>query len=502
MKGKMLIFSHLILGLALILCLFGPVRGVADPAETKAHPLLLQMAAEEPEQKVAVIVQKLAREADYTALVAQLGGEITKDLHIINAFAAELPAEAALKLARNDGVRWVSLDAAVERSGKPAPAPTYPTTNTYLDTLRVRDAWNLGVNGSGIGVAVIDSGVSPIQDVTVKRSVSFNPNSTNVTDTFGHGTHVAGIIAGNGALSSGKFQGVAPGVTLVSLKVSDDAGMAYESDVVAAIQWVYDNKATYNFRVVNVSLNSTVEQSYHTSPLAAACEILWFNGVVVVVSSGNADDRWNYANTAPANDPFVITVGAADEKATPNYSDDAIAPYTAWTVTADFHLKPDIFAPGTYIISTLSGHSSWDDIAPDRVVDGNYFRLSGTSMAAPMVTGAVALLLQDEPNLTPDQVKYRLLKATNRALTHYHKATRTTFSFPYLDVYATVTGTTTSSANTGQNASMLLWSGTDPVTWSSVAWNSVAWNSVAWNSVAWNSVAWNSVAWNSMYWGQ
>ena len=276
--------------------------------------------------------------------------------------------------------------------------------------------------------------------------------------------------------------------------------MAVESDVVEALQWVYDNKTTFNIRVVNISLNSTMEQSYHTSPLAAACEILWFNGVVVVVSSGNADDRWNYANAAPANDPFVITIGAADEKGTASYTDDVMASYTAWTFTADGHLKPDLFAPGNNIISVLSIHSDWDDIAPERVVNSNYFRLSGTSMAAPIVTGAVALLLQDEPNLTPDQVKYRLLHATSRQLSYYHKATKTTYSFPYLDVYATVAGTTTESANTGLTASQLLWSGTEPVTWGSVAWNSVAWNSVAWNSVAWNSVAWNSVAWNSAHW--
>ena len=123
-------------------------------------------------------------------------------------------------------------------------------------------------------------------------------------------------------------------------------------------------------------------------------------------------------------------------------------------------------------------------------------------MAAPMVSGAIALMLQAQPNLTPDQVKYRLTHASTRSLsvslnTEYGAVN---YSFPYLDVYAAVTGSTTQSANTGQIASLLLWSGSDPVTWGSVAWNSVAWNSVAWNSVAWNSVAWNSVAWNSVAW--
>jgi serine protease AprX len=496
---RKILYLSLILGL-----LLAPVASgsLPPPAAAKAHPALAQLAAENPDQRVAVIVQQNDLGANLEAKVALLGGAVTQHLHIIHAFAAELPARAALDLARDARVRWISLDAPVARSGKPAPPPPpAPTTNTYLDTLRVRDTWNLGLTGSGIGVAIIDSGVSNHNDLSLSSRVSLNPNATSVVDNFGHGTHVAGIIAGNGTSSNGKFKGVAPNVNLYSLKVSDETGMAYESDVVAAMQWVYDNKASKNIRVVNISLNSTMEQSYHTSPLAAACEILWFNGVVVVVSSGNADDRWNYANAAPANDPFVITVGAADEKATASYSDDTMAAYTAWTITGDMYLKPDLFAPGSNIISTLSTNSSWDDLTPERVVDGSYFRLSGTSMAAPMVTGAVALLLQDEPNLTPDQVKYRLLHATNRQLSYYYKPSKTTYSFPYLDVYATVTGTTTTSANTGQTASQLLWSGTEPVTWPSVAWNSVNWNAVAWNSVAWNSVAWNSVAWNSMYWG-
>jgi serine protease AprX len=493
---------QIIIAFFITLSLIGPAALSAEAPGAKAHPLLIQIAEQHPQKQVGVIIQKLAEDNRLEAKVKQVGGVITHDLDIINAFAARLAADKALELSMDPDVRWVSLDAPVEQSGKPAPTPPPPvTTNTYLGTLGVQQVWNMGWNGSGIGVAVIDSGISPNQDTPVSRSMSFNPNATSVNDFYGHGTHVAGIIAGDGDLSGGLFKGIAPGVNLISLRVSDDTGMASEADVVAAIQWVYNNKAAFNIRVVNISLNSTVEQSYHTSPLAAAVEILWFNGVVVVVSSGNANDNWNYANTAPANDPFVITVGAADEKATTNYSDDSIATYTAWTITADGHLKPEIFAPGSNIISVLSPHSDWDVIAPDRVLYSSYFRLSGTSMAAPMVTGAVALLLQDEPSLTPDQVKYRLLNATTRQLSIYVKAIRTTYYFPYLDVYATVTGTTTASSNTGLTASQLLWSGSEPITWSSVAWNSVAWNSVAWNSVAWNSVAWNSVAWNSAYWG-
>ena len=491
----------LIVILALIVGLVGPAALPGIAKTVHAHPLLQQLAAANPDALIAVIVQKAEASDRAEQLAKSLGGAITRDLRIINAFAAEMTAEAALELAASPAVRWVSLDASLEQAGKPAPAPAPVTNNTYLETLGVRNLWNMGVNGTGIGVAVIDSGITNSLDVPLKRSATFNPNSMSTQDYYGHGTHIGGIVAGTGALSAGKFMGVAPGVNLISLKVCDETGMAYESDVVAAMQWILGNRTQYNIRVVNLSLNSTVQQSYHTSPLDAAAEILWFNGFVVVASAGNssANTPIDLIKAAPANDPFIIVVGATDEKGTSAYTDDTAADFGAYGVTGEGFIKPDIFAPGANIISVLSGQSSWDETAPDRVVDGTYFRLSGTSMAAPMVTGTVALLLQDEPNLTPDQVKYRLLKATSRSLAR--KVGKNTYSIPYLDSYAAITGTTTQSANTGLTASQLLWTGSEPITWGSVAWNSVAWNSVAWNSVAWNSVAWNSVAWNSVFWG-
>jgi serine protease AprX len=232
--------------------------------------------------------------------------------------------------------------------------------------------------------------------------------------------------------------------------------------------------------------------SYHQSPMDAAAEILWFNGVVVVAASGNWDPQgvYNPILAAPANDPFIITVGASNEKGSARIQDDAWANFSAWGMTQDGFYKPDIMAPGKDIISVLSMSSDWDEVYPEKVVLTNeYIRLSGSSMSAPMVSGAVALLLQAEPDLTPDQVKYRL--------TH---ASASLQGISYLDVYEAITTPTTESANTGLTASQLLWTGDEPVTWGSVAWNSVAWNSVAWNSVAWNSVAWNSVAWNSVAW--
>lgn len=505
----------LVLALVVMASSLGPatIAGVADISQEfgKTHQLLEHLAAEAPEQMVAVIVQKVTQDSDLDALVAQMGGKVTQDLHIINAFAAEMPAQSVLALSQEPGVRWISPDGMVERSGKRISTPGDDLIeplpeNYYLDTTGARSVWDMGLTGQGITVAVIDSGIFIDPDfsrldkrnkIRVVWEESFSANSFKTDDATGHGTHVAGIIGGNGLASDGAYRGVAPQVNLVNLKVSDESGVAYESDVVAALQWVYDNKDAFNVRVVNISLNSTVEQSYHASPMNAAVEILWFNGVVVVASAGNNDSSFNTASAAPANDPFIITVGASDEHGTSDNQDDSIATFSAFGATQDGYTKPDIVAPGKNIVSVLAWSSDWRLDFPDRVImDGEYFRLSGTSMAAPIVTGAIALLLQDEPDLTPDQVKYRLLQSSDSISDDYGN------SYPYLDAYAAVTGDTTGSANTGNLASQLLWSGEEAVAWESVAWNSVAWNSVAWNSVAWKSVAWNSVAWNSVAWNE
>ena len=503
--GRKLI--QIMLVLAFIFSLSGSAAIQASTPSTNLQPSLYAKAAVDPDQFVSVIVQKNASSGLLEAQVAHLGGVVTRDLHIINAFSANLQAGKVLDLAKVPGARWISLDAPVATTasdevdyvGESTLPPTF-----YLDTLKVRPVWEMGDRGQGIAVAEIDSGVAKVKDFQldpttgkpdsrVIERLSFNFKALADGDLYGHGTHVAGIIGGNGYESGYLYQGIAPGVNLISLRVNDDTGMAYESDIVAALQWVYDHKQAYNIRVVNLSMNSPVPSSYHTSPLSAAAEILWFNGVVVVVSAGNSssDPAYNPINAAPAHDPFLITVGAVDEKGTANREDDSVSNFSAAGTTIDGYSKPDIYAPGKDIISLIPKKSRWASEYPERMVGEDYFRLSGTSMAAPMVTGAVVLLLQNEPGLTPDQVKYRLIN-TAGALG----------SARYLDVYAAITGTTMESANTGVVASQLLWTGGDPITWNSVAWNSVAWNSVAWNSIAWNSVAWNSIAWNSVYWGR
>ncbi len=502
--------------LILTLGLLTPVVMTASPTPPRMNELLAQMVAEAPGQTIRVIVQR----ADDTDLaerfLEKLGGSVLKNLPLINAFAAQLPAKTVPQLAVMASVNWVSLDAPVKPTGKPitdhdSPAEPLPE-NVFLDTLGVRQVWDMGFQGEGIAVAVIDSGIKTTNDFLISpkqrkttlvlASESFNPNSTTRNDVYGHGTHVAGIIAGIGHNSDGAYTGIAPRARLINLKISDEQGMAYESDTVNAMQWVLDHKDEYNIRVVNLSIQTTVAQSYHESAIDAAAEILWFNGVVVVAAAGNWRNTNNFdaIQSAPANDPFIITVGAANEKGSSNRTDDTISSFSSSGTTLEGYNKPDIIAPGVDIISVLSSLSNWDVEYPDRVVAKNYFRLSGTSMAAPMVAGAAALLLQAEPNLTPDQVKYRLIHSAGIV-----------GSSPYLDVYAALTTPTTETANQGivphfllaKMAMIAYWSsqnGEETIDWGAVNWDAVNWNAVNWNAVNWNAVNWNAVNWNAVNW--
>jgi len=412
-----------------------------------------------------------------------------------------------VQLSKANGVRWVSLDAAMESSVCSQCVDTSKLANAYISAIRADKVWNAKpyIQGQGIGVAVIDSGVNPNGDLYTNMGVNrqvadirFNSDyNQSPSDGYGHGTHVAGIIGGDGSESSGKYIGVAPMVNIINVKVSNDDGSARMQDVVQGLQWVLENKDTYNIRVVNLSLNSAVAESYNTSPLDAAVEILWFNSIVVVVSAGNTGSGTIYP---PANDPFVITVGAMDDKGTAVITDDMLANFSAYGNIENGSVKPDLVAPGKNIIARIVNQNmGLAGSHPANKVGTQYFKMSGTSMAAPMVSGAVALLLQDEPGLTPDQVKYRLMATANKSWSEYDAKKA---GAGYLDVYAAVTGTTTESANTGKLPSQLLSTGTEPITWGSVGWNTVGWNTVGWNTVGWNTVGWNTVGWNSDYWGQ
>jgi serine protease AprX len=317
----------------------------------------------------------------------------------------------------------VSYDAPVQGNllGLLAPPPTAVSIDgSGAKAARSRYA----VSGSGVTVAVIDSGLKPHVDLPasrIKAFVDFVNGRTTAYDDYGHGTHVAGIVAGTGAASNGQYAGVAPGASIVALKVLDANGSGRTSDVMASLEWVLANHARYGIRVVNLSLGHPIYESAATDPLVQLVDELSRRGIVVVVSAGNmgrnALGQTVYGTiTSPANAQGAITVGAADTGNTLLRSDDRIASFSSRGPTRyDYFVKPDVVAPGYQIASLIATGSTLATKYPGYQIGSSYFRLNGTSQAAPVVAGAAALALQANPSLTAHTVK-GLLQFTSQRL--------------------------------------------------------------------------------------
>ena len=299
----------------------------------------------------------------------------------------------------------------------PAVAPIFamPFWNVqqWAYVSRLPAAWTaleLGKSAQLPAIAVVDSGVDGSVPGVTQLSLqvpvtSLSPNGAG--DGRGHGTFVAEIAAGT---ASG-HAGAAPGAPLVSLDVMDDDGRAMTSDVIAAADWIYRNKDIYGIRVANLSLVGTVPTSFRYDPLDRAVEKLWLSGVVVVAAAGNyaVDGTQSNVLYAPGNDPFLITVGAADTQNTLIRGDDTAAPWSAYGYTPDGFAKPELGAPGRSLIAAVPPSSTLVSTRPDRVVAPAYMELSGTSFAAPVVAGIAADLLAVHPDWTPGQVKGALM---------------------------------------------------------------------------------------------
>ncbi|WP_052345863.1 S8 family peptidase [Paucisalibacillus sp. EB02] len=272
-----------------------------------------------------------------------------------------------------------------------------------------------GLTGNGITVSVIDTGIFPHYDLTYpsNRIVGFQDfinSRTAPYDDNGHGTHVAGAIAGNGSASGGNYSGVAPDANVVGVKVLDSQGNGLLSNVIAGINWSIENRSRLGIRIINLSLGATPTTSYVNDPLAIACEKAWRAGIVVVAAAGNSGPLGTI--DTPGYDPIILTVGATNDRNTFNIQDDTPGEYTSSKPTVDGFIKPDIAVPGTNITSLLSPNSTIAFQHPQNRVGPHYFTLTGTSMATGMVSGIVALLLQASPPYTPDTVKVRLMESS------------------------------------------------------------------------------------------
>jgi serine protease AprX len=415
---------------------------------------------------VRVIVQTYTAPASSELTLLQLlGGVLGTTYSTIPGYSATVPLGSLLQLAAGSNVERISADSPVKAHLDLAYRVIRANQAASLS-----GAWGTGLTGKGIGIALIDTGVQLHPDF--KRPIGSKPlveveivgHETGLADYYGHGTHVAGILYGNGFASSDSlsfrtFKGIAPGAQLISVRALSPDGTGYTADVLAGIDWVVKNARTYNIRVLNLSLGHPVYESYRTDPLCRAVAEAVRRGIVVVAAAGNDGSYGTGFGTitSPGNSPSAITVGALDDRNTLAASDDVLAWYSSKGPTlVDFVVKPDLVAPGTWIVSTRAV-SSWLDTQHHELTlqilnykndpahatqDGAYYTLSGTSMAAPMVSGAAALMLQKEPALNPATVKARLMKAAV-------KDTRLVFETGAgaLDVYAAV-----NTAGSAQNA--------------------------------------------------
>ena len=360
--------------------------------------------------------------------VQAVGGRVTDKIDIINAVVADVPPASVTKLSKAPGILGVMSDRTVKMVGEAfSPATKRPdnTTFQYAQVVGADQVWASGNLGQDVTVATLDTGIDPtFLNLRATRGVwqdrylaYYDAPSDKVyepwkllrspRDPNGHGTHVAGII-GNSDKEGGQYVGVAPGVNFVSVRVLDDTGMGTYADVLRGLNWVVQNKDRYNIRVLNMSMYAAPVAPYWADPYNLAVMAAWKAGIVVIASAGN-DGPKPLSVGVPGNTPYIITVGAFTDNYTPeDMGDDYIPPFSASGPTLDAFVKPDVIAPGAHVSSLMRNNSYLAQQYPENRIRSLYFKMSGTSMSAAVVSGIVALMLHEHPELTPDQVKYRL----------------------------------------------------------------------------------------------
>jgi serine protease AprX len=369
-----------------------------------------------------------------THRINALHGRVTRDLPIIDGMAATLPADAVATLRADPDVLAVTPDASGHvQSVNPSlgydPGKDTGSLDLMTQIVGARKMWSAGWTGKGVDVALIDTGVAQVPGMKSGNVVDGPDLSTDnssadlrYADSYGHGTHMASIIAGRDAVSTpagyatdntskgtGKFTGVAPDARIIDIKVGATDGAADVSQVIAAINWVtqHAHDPGLNIRVLNLSYGTASTQDYTLDPLSFAAEVAWRKGIAVVVAAGN--DGTNKVNLAdPAQDPAVIAVGAEDPNGTIDTADDTIPDFSNRGTTKR-HV--DVVAPGTHILGLRVPGSVVDLTNPTAAVGTRFIRGSGTSQATAVTSGAIALLLQARPELTPDQVKWAVINS-------------------------------------------------------------------------------------------
>jgi serine protease AprX len=518
---------------------------------------------------VSVIVRAQPAEgAAAEQQVTSLGGHIQERISLINAVVADVPVSAVPELEASSAIAQVTLNAPVQLLGSSYGLPSVPynpvtDVNSMYNIEQMDGAhayWNAGYTGQGVGVALIDSGVTPVNGLTTPGKVVNGPDfsfesqaqSLQYLDTFGHGTHMAGIIAGrDNAVTSVRstdtthFLGMAPDAQIVSVKVADALGETDVSQVLAAIDWVvqHQNDHGMNIRVLNLSYGTDSSQSYVLDPLAYAAEQAWLHGIVVVVAAGN---QGNYSDGLddPAIDPYVIAVGAAN---TDNASIVRYHQPAGFTSEGDGTRNPDLSAPGVHLVSLRDPGSFIDDeFGATASVSNRFFLGSGTSQAAAVVSGAAALLLSQRPGLTPDQVKALLdththsmygrtslkgsgelnlasvLNAPTPNASQTWPAANGTGSFGASrgrrrvvdtnghsltreqDIVGNAVDTSAPAAaeanDSGWNTRDFNGSSWSGSSWSGSSWSGSSWSGSSWSGASWSGASWSGASWSDSSW--
>ncbi len=509
--------QRLVLGATVAAVLIAPSAALADAT---LSPGLADRASTNPDRIFNVIVQgapghKTSAVADDVAAEANSGlaRGVKRRFSSIEGVSAELTGRQILRLARKRGVMAITDDAPIHLAGSLSNSQLWPYAS---DVARL---WPTFSNSSlkVPTIAIVDSGIeSGRKDFAGRILAQVNLCSlpTNSPgDGRGHGTFVASIAAG----SAGRYAGASPNAKLVSLDVIDDLGMGFTSDVIAAADWIVQNKDRYKIRVANFSLTASTPSSFRFDPLDKAVERLWFSGIVVVTAAGNYGDQRPGVLYAPGNDPFVITVGANDVAGTVPVGDDFPAPWSPHGSTLDGFLKPDVSAPGRMLVGAVPPKSTLAQERPDRIVEPGYLAMSGTSFSAALVSGVAADMLAMNPTWTPDQVKGALMRTARplslgqpfaagmgeiSAYAAAHainppnpNAALNRFLIPdpsggMTPVFDEATWTTAARANPAWAAA----------TWTTATWTTATWTTATWTTATWTTATWTTATWTTATW--
>jgi serine protease AprX len=526
----------------------------AGALATSAHASTLTPAAHANAHLVSVIVRaQPGGGAAADQQITSVGGHVQQHIGLINAVVADVPAGAVAQLEASASVAQVTLNAQVQLLGNSYALPSVPydpTTdvNSMYNIEQMDGAaayWDAGYTGQGVGVALIDSGVSPVNGLKTPGKVVNGPDlsfesqvpSLRYLDTFGHGTHMAGIIAGRDSVVTSvssndttHFLGMAPDAQIVNVKVADAMGQTDVSQVLAAIDWVvqHQNDNGMNIGVLNLSYGTDSSQSYVLDPLAYAAEQAWLHGIVVVVAAGN-QGNWSNGLADPAIDPYVIAVGAANTNSTTMVKFHSPAGFTS---QGDGTRNPDLSAPGVHVVSLRDPGSFIDDqFGVTASVSNRFFLGSGSSQAAAVVSGAAALLLSQRPGLTPDQVKALLDNHT-----HYMSGRTSLKGSGELNLanvlnaptpnvtqtWPTASGTGSLEASRGSqhlvdasgnalsgeqdifgnavNTSALAASEANASAWNGGIFNGSSWSGSSWSGSSWSGASWSGASWSGSSW--